>query len=108
MLAWHRFLFTIYFIAVKSWDITIATLVAVGKILVTSFTAFFRWSIFMLTSHYRGIRDISLIFSPSIITGVLFLVLGGSLFLAISVLWTVGITSLSYVYNRKKGAELNV
>lgn len=109
MLAWNRILFTIYFAAVKVGDLLISVLVWFGKILVSSTMALLRWSVSMVKLHYRGIRDISLIFSPSLAFLLAFLIWGTVLFLAVSVLYVITITIAAfYLSNRHKGDELNV
>lgn len=109
MLAWNRILFTIYFATVKVGDLLISVLVWFGKILVSSTMALLRWSMSMVKLHYRGIRDISLIFSPSLAFLLAFLIWGTVLFLAVSVLYVITITIAAfYLSNRHKGDELNV
>ncbi len=108
MLAWHRFIFTISFMTVKLGSWLLSGFMTIGKILVNSTVKFLLWAVGTVKLHYRGIRDISLIFSPSIILLLLYIVMGTLLFLGLSILYFVSITASSYLYNRYKGDELNV
>jgi hypothetical protein len=108
IIAWHRVIFTISFLTTKIGIAIASAIVTLWNIMVTSFMASLRWVVLMLRNHYRGIRDISLLFSPGIGFGLAYLILGWTILLVLSIIWNVGIPITAYLYNRKNGAELNV
>lgn len=108
ILAWQRLMYTIQVLSVKlavgMWMIAVRT----WQLLVTSVVASVKWIVGTVKLHYRGIREISLIFAPSIAGFIVYLAIGSLLALGLAISYVIGITSLSYAYNRYKGEDLNV
>jgi len=108
LVAYHRIALTFFMGLVKVWTLLVAAVAYSIRFLVHASVTVVRMTIAGFKAHWLGIRDITLIFSPSVFFGVLYLVLGGFMFLLAAVLYIAVITASSYAYNKFKGDNYHV